>query len=219
MMKAMISTRGSSCQSDALPADHRASRRARSRLPLLGGMMDKQSKTFAGAMSNIKDAIDQTLSKRVPAVVQGAGDAARSRSSKFTGSKQFTTWANNAGRVVVTGDVADRWTRSRKVFADPTVQKSIGRLGKSLGSAFSAVGPAVSKILPDLIKFGKDALPAIIDTMTGIVDKVPTLLKWWERLSGGLAAAGPAIGGHDPVPVRPRRDPIQRLRSDRELRR
>ena len=184
---------GKLMSSDALPKLISGIEKGTSSTAKLGGMMQKQSTTFKGAMSNISDSLNRSLGTAFQPVFKIMERGANTI-QKFTSSKAFTTWANNTGRVV--GRAMDQIGGAlQKVFADPKVQASIGRLGTSIGKAFNAIGPAVAKILPNLVKFGQDALPAIIDAIGGVVDKIPTLLKWWERLSSGLAKAGPAIAG------------------------
>lgn len=184
---------GKLMSSDALPKLISGIERGTSSTAKLGGMMQKQSTTFKGAMSNISDSLNRALGTAFQPVFKILEQGANTI-QKFTSSKAFTTWANNTGRVV--GRAMDQIGGAiQKVFADPKVQASIGRLGASIGRAFQQMGPALTKILPNLVKFGQDALPAIIDAIGGVIDKIPTLLKWWERLSGGLAKAGPTIAG------------------------
>lgn len=64
-----------------------------------GDMMEKQSKTFTGSMSNIKDAVSQTLAK-IGEPLYIAISRVASALAKFLTTPQFAAWANAAQQAV-----------------------------------------------------------------------------------------------------------------------
>lgn len=190
-MLKMISS-GTVMSQDALPRLTAGIEKGTKSTAALGGMMTKQSNTFQGAMSNISDAMDQTLSKAglpfFKVLEKGSQTLA-----KFASSKQLQKWANDAAKAV--GNLLDRvGTAFNAIAQNPATQKALADLGTSLQNAFKAIGPALDVIIPNVVQFANDVLPALIGAFQGVIDKIPTLLKWWTQISQALAFIGPAVG-------------------------
>lgn len=67
-----------------------------------GGLMEQQSKTFAGAMSNIKDALLQTSNTAFAPLYQRLSELAQQFAETATKSKDFKDSLNDIGKVAAT---------------------------------------------------------------------------------------------------------------------
>lgn len=97
-MVKMISS-GKVQSSEALPALVKGIEKGTSATAALGGMMDKQSKTFQGSLSNISDSLTQTIAK-VGKPLFNALSGIVGRLATFLGSKQFSRIGRTVTRVL-----------------------------------------------------------------------------------------------------------------------
>lgn len=136
-----------------------------------GGMMEKQSKSFGGIVSNIKDGFGQILRSAVG--ITPAGD-------------------------IVAGSVFDRIKKAAEV-AMPYIQKAAENAGPAMQKAMEWAGKAVEKLvsaLKDLWQIvGPIIMPAIESMQKTIQEKlVPAFMRLWEKLGPQLLPALKILG-------------------------
>lgn len=148
----------------------------------LGGMMDKQSATFSGAMSNIQDALTQGLASGFKPLFQAVSDGAGAFAS-FLSTDKFQGWVTS-----VTGGVKRVLDGAKGLF-DLFVK---GDFTSALRNAF---GVEEDSRFVDILFRIRDAFIAIGTFVTGtVVPALQSFGQWAQKNATWLEAIGIGVG-------------------------
>lgn len=148
----------------------------------LGGMMDKQSATFSGAMSNIQDALTQGLASGFKPLFQAVSDGAGAFAS-FLSTDKFQGWVTS-----VTGGVKRVLDGTKGLF-DLFVK---GDFTSALRNAFGVEED--SKFVDILFRI-RDAFITIGNFVTGtVVPALQSFGQWAQKNATWLGALAVGVG-------------------------
>jgi tape measure domain-containing protein len=148
-MMQMIS-QGKVMSKDAIPALVKGIEKGTDSTAALGGMMDKQSKTFQGALSNIHDVLTQALAGIGKPLFDKLSDLANQLAT-FLASPQFTKIARAATQIF------GGWmTKLEPIIkqAWPTIKSVLGQLSGRVSGLFAQLAPlgkTVGQVLGDVM--------------------------------------------------------------------
>lgn len=189
---------------DALPRLVKGIEQGTKSTAALGGMMDKQSGTMQGALSNIQDALTQTLAGAGKPFFKLFESGAKTLAS-FVGSKGFQKWGADTAKAIqgVVTHFKPFTDGLKNLLSGKGLPKSLnlGGLGKSaqdLGKAardtFDKLKDAAKKALPNLQQFAHDVLPKILDLLKDIVPLLGDFGRFLKDISPVLIPLGKAFG-------------------------
>lgn len=148
----------------------------------LGGMMDKQSATFSGAMSNIQDALTQGLASGFKPLFQAVSDGANTFAS-FLSTDKFQGWVAS-----ITGGVKRVLDGAKGLF-DLFVK---GDFTSALRNAFGVEED--SKFVDVLFRI-RDAFITIGNFVTGtVVPALQSFGQWAQKNATWLEAIAVGVG-------------------------
>lgn len=111
-----------------------------------GGLMEKQSHSFAGAMSTIHDVAEATISKAFRPLFESVSAAANSLAT-FLQTDEFKAWAESAQAAI--GAFIAGIGKAAGILIDvlgPAIGFAVDGIGKLAGIIDAAMGPAVNGI-------------------------------------------------------------------------
>ena len=143
-----------------------------------GGMMEKQSLTFNGAMSTINDVLRMTTANAFKPFFEMISAGALALST-FLQSDQFTAWSNNLASAM--GRVA---TIVKALWAAFTVDKGgIGIVKEQLAGLF---GPEFVESIDGFLAAFMNAIPRIKEVFAGVIE---TVRGFFGLFTGGATLA------------------------------
>lgn len=196
----MIST-GKVQSSEALPALVAGIEKGTKSTAALGGMMDKQSRTMAGALSNIKDSATQAMAGAFKPVFDEASTAAQGLAN-FLGSDAITNATKKIGTGLAgffkdTGDGIRGIRRGWSDMYDDMGSRSITeRIGAQTRNALGLIGDIGTGF-----KHAYDYGGPAGSVMEGIGQKAreawdkaqPIAVDLWDKIKSGVSEAGPIL--------------------------
>lgn len=169
-MVEMIST-GKVQSSEALPKLIKGIEKGTSATAALGGMMDKQSQTWAGAWSNISDVVTQTLAGTFKPLFSEASKNAQGLAT-WLSSDQVTQWGAQAQSAL---KGAMKWFKDTGAAVTEYIMPILGNVvdyGKEVAgglvSAWGVIGPPIQSAAKAFLSFlgpllqAKDAVPILV---------------------------------------------------------
>jgi tape measure domain-containing protein len=191
-------SQGKVLSSEALPILIKGIEKGTSKTAALGGMMSKQSQTFAGAMSNINDSVQQGLGTALQPLFK-VFEGIATKVAAFAGSTGFQTFikgvATAVGSLVNGGLVSQVQGFFQQLLGDPAVVKAGRDLISSIGPAFDKISTAVTTAMPFVLQFAQQVLPPLINGITSTVKHTSEFVGFLGKISPALAPIGGAIAG------------------------
>jgi tape measure domain-containing protein len=201
----MIST-GKVQSSEALPALVQGIEKGTASTAALGGMMDKQSRTMAGALSNIKDSATQALAGAFKPVFDAASGAAQGLAN-FLGSGAITdaskkvsgglTRAFQGVQAAIDG-VKDGWKNADELFGKGAYP--ITELGVKAHVAFDAIHTDTLGFIDGFKNATAYAgMPTYAITTIGVKAREawdrakPLASELWDKIKSGVQTVGPIL--------------------------
>jgi tape measure domain-containing protein len=162
-----------------------------------GGMMDKQSHTFAGALSNIRDGLTQTTAKAFKPFFDvasvGMGRFAKALSGKPAEkfqkdvTKALRPFATEINKWFKGIDLNKVFTGASKAFKDLTKglnAKDFGKFLKDMTKDAGDIFKDVVRIAPKVIKAIKDMAPSIMETIkqgVEFIGWIGDVIDWFDK--------------------------------------
>jgi tape measure domain-containing protein len=178
----MISA-GDVASSKALPALVRGIEKGTKSIHGLGGMMDKQSSTFTGALSNIQDGLTQTTAKAFKPFFDVASRGMQRFATALSGKpvekftkdvtktlKPFATEIGKWFKTVDFGKMFDAAGKGLKGMLKDIKPKDLVEMFKGIGKGATDLGKSIVALVPQVIKVLKDFGPALLGIIKWVVD-------------------------------------------------
>jgi len=141
-----------------------------------GGMMERQARTFSGAMSNIRDSLLQLGSTAFAPLFEGISTSAQ-KFAEFLGSPQVRGFATT---------IANALRSAGGAFAE---------FRQRFSSESSAIGKAAQNLWYGIVGYASEQLPKLQGTFTGVVNIVTAIWnKFGDDIVGILSTALEWIG-------------------------
>lgn len=198
-MQQMI-TAGDVLASDAVPRLVAGLEQGTKSTAGFGGMMEKQSKTFSGAMSTIKDVATQALAgifKPIFDQASGAlqGFAATLQRVDWTaiGQRISAVFSNiaNALSQVDWSAIGDRISSALSNVDWSTIGRGLGSIISSVGQLARNIGPAVGATFSTIFR----VVSALVPVLVTVVAKVVEFITWLTGASAGAKVLQAVLGG------------------------
>lgn len=196
----MIST-GKVQSNEALPALIQGLEKGTASTAALGGMMDKQSRTMAGALSNIKDSATQSLAGAFKPVFDAASTAAQGLAT-FLGSDAITNASKRTADGItnslksVSGFISGVRRGWREMYDDMGSKDISERIGAQSRNAFGLIAD-IGVGFKHAYDYGGPAgsvMESIGQKARVAWDQAkPIASELWDKIKSGAAAAGPIL--------------------------
>jgi tape measure domain-containing protein len=195
-MVKMISS-GKVQSAKALPLLIKGLEKGTSATAALGGMMDKQSTTFTGAMSNIADGATQLIAGAFKPLFMEVSSGAQAFAT-FLGSATVTAWAKQTTTAVTTAVAAFHNVKAAlaAAFTGGGVQNAFGAVSASIGGIITALAPLVPAFVTAAtafspLKIAFQALGPVLPVLATNLAVIASALG--TGLAGAVTALAPSL--------------------------